>query len=117
VAEELGLEEVFDFVEDLARSVYPLIDFLRDLVVGGVESIKTDMSESLWSSGADFCFFFAGDGDKSMLSLFLEFSFGDSGYVGLTGDLTFAFAGDDSGVACITAFLRRAFLANINGDS
>ena len=43
----LGLEEVFDFVEDLAGRVDPLVDFLRDFVVGGVESIKTDISESL----------------------------------------------------------------------
>jgi hypothetical protein len=46
-AEELGLEEVFDFVDDLAGPVDPLVDFLRDFVVGGVASIKTDISESL----------------------------------------------------------------------
>jgi hypothetical protein len=106
-----GLEEVLGFVEDLAGRDVSLVDFLRDFVVGGVESIKTDISESLASSGIVFCFFFAGDGDKSTRSLLLESSFGDCGDASLTGDLTFGLAGDDSGVACITAFFRRAFLA------
>lgn len=83
----VGFAGLDDFVD--------LADFagLADLDLGGVESIRTDMSESLPSSFSVFRFFVGGEVSFSSFSLtfFGEVCFGD-----LVGDLTFT--GDDFGV-------------------
>lgn len=110
--ELVDFEAAFDFDVALAECFGSLVDVFRDFVVGGVESFSTDISESLSSSAICFCFFFCGDSDKSIDSLLFDFiSFSGWGDASLAGDLTFGFTGEDSGVAWITAFFRRIFLA------
>jgi hypothetical protein len=70
----VDLEALFDFAVALAGCIDSLVDFLRDFVVGGVESFRTDISESLCSSGICFCFFFSGDFNNSIDSLLFDFT-------------------------------------------
>ena len=85
-------------------------DFLLGFESGGVESIRTDMSESDSSSSAiDFRFFLGSD----LVSTDFDVSdfWGEGRGANFAGDFSFAFAGDEGGVSCITAFFRLTFFA------
>jgi hypothetical protein len=77
---------------------------------GGVESIRTDMSESLSSTAFVFCFLFGGlPSSSGDLRLTCVSERGD--VAALATDKPFCSTGEDVGVSAITFFFRRTFFA------
>jgi len=82
----------------------------RDLETGGVESFRTDISESLSCCTATLRFFGGVEDDRfgELDFVVADFVKGEGGcFVGSTVSRLLCFAGDDSGESCITAFFLR----------
>jgi hypothetical protein len=106
--ELLGAEFSVDFcfldagLEDCRDS------FFGFFLGGGVESMSTDISESLSSAAVGFCFFFGGTSSAGDLGVV---SFGASGEGAFLGVVVGTLAGEDVGVSLMTFFFRFPFLA------
>jgi hypothetical protein len=84
------------------------VSFLEVLLVGGVESMSMDISESLSSAGMVFCFFFGGASSAGDLGVVFFCASGEVAFFGVIGG---ALAGEDVGVSLMTFFFRFPFLA------
>jgi hypothetical protein len=82
---------------------------LEVFLLGGVESMSTDISESLSSAAVVFCFFFGGASSAGDLGVVFFRASGEVAFLGVIGGG--ALAGEDVGVSLMTFFFRFPFLA------
>lgn len=82
--------------------------FLGFFLGGGVESMSTDISESLSSAAVGFCFFFGGASSVGDLGVVIVGASGEGAFLGVVGG---TLAGEDVGELLMTFFFRFPFLA------